>query len=240
MQTVMKWRQYRSLSVFCSLMLTPAAALADPVIGGIHLDRGPVGSLAIISGSDFGEAQGRSFVLFGERMIPVLAWTASAISIYVNPMAFDRTPMALDTAYPVQVVTITGAADRKNSNTVNYTLTSEAPPIFETEDGEESDPPVFESFQKGEFCDGELVHFQGLNLGDTRGGSAVTLRVPFRNAEGTLFFQDYVVPVVARTDTQVQFRLFVPPGAELGTYTATVQGESSETAAGSFTVVACE
>jgi hypothetical protein len=239
MPAVMKWLQYRSLTVLCVLALAPSAALADPAIEGINPDQGPIGSFATIHGSDFGDAMGRSHVLMGGRMIPVLAWSPIAISIYVDPLAFDKTPIALDTAYPVQVIKISGAADRKASNTVNFTLTAGAPPPYSTGGSGETDQPIFESFQSSQFCAGDFVIFHGRNFGAAQGHGSITLKVPFRDAEGKLFFQEFAVPVLAWYNTQIHLRLFVPAGAELGTYTVTVRRDDGKTASGSFTVVAC-
>src|SRR4051812_10245642 len=102
--------------------LAASAAHADPVINGLSRDRAPLMSVIGIYGSDLGTAQGSNYVLVGGRGVPILAWSNTAILFLLNPLAFDKTPLALDTAYPVQVVK---RVDGKTSNSVNLTITSE-------------------------------------------------------------------------------------------------------------------
>jgi hypothetical protein len=97
---------------------------ANPHVDGITPDRGPLQQRAIIHGTGFADAQGTSYVLVGGRQVPVLFWTAVAIGIVINPLAYNQAALALNAAYPVQVVI---PASGKSSNTVSFFLTDAAP-----------------------------------------------------------------------------------------------------------------
>jgi hypothetical protein len=101
MRNSIRWLQSSFLAVLCAAALAAPAAHADPVLTGFNNDRGPLLSRATLYGSGFGDAQGSSYVLFGGRGVPILAWSDGAISILVNPMAYSPQPLPLDTAYPV-------------------------------------------------------------------------------------------------------------------------------------------
>jgi hypothetical protein len=109
--------------IYCCLAaLAPIAAMAaDPVVSGFSCSQVPLDAFVTIYGSDFGDTQGQSYVLVGGRPVPVLSWSSVAIHIYANPMAFNSAPLALDTAYPVQVIL---QPANKQSNLVNLTITS--------------------------------------------------------------------------------------------------------------------
>src|SRR5688500_15730843 len=96
-----KWSIGAVLGAVC---LSSSLAHADPVITGFSRDRAPLMSVITVYGSDLGVAQGSNYVLVGGRGVPILAWSPGGVMFILNPLAFDRTPLALDTAYPVQVV----------------------------------------------------------------------------------------------------------------------------------------
>jgi hypothetical protein len=99
--------------------------LADPHLDAIVLDHGPVGQQAILHGHGFADLQGSSYVTLGGHQIPVLAWSASAITVLINPLAYGQSALPLDASYPIQVVA--RDADKK-SNIVNFLLTSASAP----------------------------------------------------------------------------------------------------------------
>jgi parallel beta-helix repeat protein len=98
---------------------------ANPHIDSIFVDQGPLYQQAIIHGSGFADIQGTSYVTLGGHQITVLDWTDVAIGVLINPQAFNQGPLALNAAYPVQVVI---KANGLKSNTVDFFLTDGPPP----------------------------------------------------------------------------------------------------------------
>jgi hypothetical protein len=232
-------RWLRSLAVLCAAILTPAAALADPVITGFSADQVPLQSFIQIYGSGFGDAQGQSYVLIGGRFVPVMAWSDGAINALVNPLAFDQTALALDTAYPVQVVI---PSLGQTSNTVNLTITSQPPPdntpaVVDPETL--SDQSVLNNLQSDTFCSGSSVGLYGSGFGETQGAGYVSITVPFLDSQGNMTNQEYAVPVLAWSENAIYIVLNLPPGAQLGAYTVTVHRGNGNTASTGFAVAAC-
>jgi hypothetical protein len=98
---------------------------ADPHLDSILVDRGPLYQRAILHGRGFADVQGTSIVTLGGNQIPVLAWTNDAIDVLILPQAYQQTALALNAAYPVQVVI---NANGRKSNTVDFFLTDGSPP----------------------------------------------------------------------------------------------------------------
>jgi hypothetical protein len=94
---------------------------ANPQVDSILVDHGPVGQRAIIHGSGFADVQGSSFATVGGHQVPVLAWSAQAIDVLIDPSAYRQSALPLGASYPVQVVTPDAG---KKSNTVPFLLTS--------------------------------------------------------------------------------------------------------------------
>jgi IPT/TIG domain-containing protein len=220
------------VSPFFSLVVGPGSA--DPHVDGITPDTGPLEQRAILHGSGFADLQGSSYVLLGGRQVPVLFWTAGAIGIVINPLAFDPTPLALNAPYPVQVIT---PASGKSSNTVNFTLTDAPHAVYpNTPVPGPSDQPVFQGVQKSLFCSGDIVAFLGSGFGLSQGAGYVTVTVPLSDNMGHIVTQVFAMPVLAWSENVVSFALNLPAGAVPGTYTATVIRSNGKTASGSFTV----
>lgn len=233
---VQKW-QCSFFAALCAVSLASSAAQADPVITGFNRDSGPIHSVLIIYGSGFGEAQGASHVLFGGRLVPALAWSPVAVYALINPFAYDPTPLALDTAYPVQVVT---KFDNKVSNTRDFTLTSEPVPVVTpTALPGPPDQPAITGFQRPEFCEASNITIYGEGFGDAQGGSWVSVTVPFKDSQGQPFTQEYLMPALAWSENAIYFLFLPPDGAELGTYTVTVQRSNGKSASHTFSVVPC-
>jgi IPT/TIG domain len=235
-----RWCTPRWLVALCAFALTPAAALADPSISGFSANPVPLNSYLTIYGSGFGDAQGRSYVLIGGNPVPVQAWSAVAIHVFVNPLLNSTAPLALDTAYPVQVVV--PAADHPNSNTLNLTLSS-GPPLSYSNDVVDqpklSDQPSVIGFQSTTFCPGNTVAIYGAGFGFDQGSGYISITVPLLDAQGTPFTQEFAIPVLAWSENAIYALLSLPAGAQFGTYTLTVQRGNGKTASGSFTVGAC-
>jgi hypothetical protein len=81
----------------------------------------------ILHGSGFADLQCTSYVTLGGHQVPVLFWSNVAIGIVVYPTAYGQSPLALNAAYPVQVVT---PASGGKSNTVDFFLTDGPAPKF--------------------------------------------------------------------------------------------------------------
>jgi IPT/TIG domain-containing protein len=227
----------RCIAALCFLALAASTASADPVITGFNNNHGPVGSSIIIYGSGFGDFQGGSYVLLGDRMVPTLAWTPVAIYMLVDPLAFGQGPVALDTVYPVQVITEPGD---KHSNTLDFTLTSGTPPVVTPPSvPAPPDQPSIQSFNSPRLCDGSFLTIYGSGFGQTRGGGYVTITVPLLDSQGQPFTQEYLVPVLGWSENAISAWLGFPTGAQPGSYTATVHRDNGKTASGSFTVAAC-
>jgi hypothetical protein len=237
MPNVAQWLQSSFCAALCAVSMAASAAHADPVITGFNNNRGPVNSTAIIYGSGFGDFQGGSYVLLGGRLVPALAWTSVAIYMLVDPLAFGQGPVALDTAYPVQVIT---QPDNKHSNTRDFTLTSGTPPVVTPPSvPAPSDQPTFQRFNSTRFCGDGFLTIYGAGFGQTRGGGYVTITVPLLDSHGQPFTQEYLVPVLGWSENAISAWLALPDGAQLGSYTATVHRDNGKTASGSFAVVAC-
>jgi hypothetical protein len=235
MTTMTRWLQYRVCAAVCAAGMVPALAHADPTISGIVPAQGPPRSYATIQGSGFGDAQGTSYVLFAGRFVPVLAWTPGAISIYVDPLAYDHTPIVLDATYPIRVVTERGS---KVSNAVNFTLTSGTAPIVSPSGSlvGNSDQPTLQGFNKILFCLGDFVTFVGSGFGATQGNGFVSLRVPFHDGQHQLFFRDVAVPVLAWSENAITTVLNLPADAEPGAYSVTIHRANGKATGGNFTV----
>jgi hypothetical protein len=222
-----------------AVCLTAGVAHADPVITGLSRDRAPLMSVITISGSDLGQAQGSNYVLVGGRGVPILAWGTNAVVFLLNPLAFNPTPIALDTAYPVQVVK---RNDGKTSNAVNLTITSEPP--FVNPPGPAlpapPDQPAIRGFQVDQFCRNKnnVIAIFGEGFGQTQTGF-VTVGIPFLNALGQPFTQEFAVPVLLWSENAVNVLLQFPAGAQLGTYTVTVRRSNGKSATRTFLVVNC-
>jgi hypothetical protein len=188
---------------FCCLLalgltaLAPTAARADdPSITGFSSSQVPLDSFVIIYGTSFGDFQGTGRVLIGGHQVPVMAWTGRAINIYVNPLAYNQPAIVLDMAYPVQVI----RADGHTSNTLNLTITSATPPVYNppvVDQPSKTDQPSISGFQKATFCPGNDVAIFGVGFGDAEGTSFVTVTVPFLDANGNTFTQVVALPVLA-------------------------------------------
>jgi hypothetical protein len=235
-----RWFSPPLLVVLCAAVLTPAAAMADPVIGGFNNDHVPLGSFLIIYGSDFGDAQGPSSVLLASRQVPVIAWSSVAIQVLVNPMAFDHQPVVLDAVYPVQVVL---QPANKVSNVMNLTITSAPPPVYSPAvvgQQTESDQPSVTGFQNTSFCPGNFITIYGSGFGDAQGSGYVSVTVPLLDSHGNPFTQEVAIPVLAWAESAIHALLSLPEGAQLRGYTLTVHRGNGKTASGSFTVAHCD
>ena len=71
------------------MALAPAVARADPSIVSLSSTQGVLGSFVILYGSGFGNTQGESYVLYGGRAIPAIAWSDVAINVVLIPQASD-------------------------------------------------------------------------------------------------------------------------------------------------------
>jgi hypothetical protein len=239
MRELVRGHAGRMAAVLGAVCLWGSGAHADPVITGFSRDRAPLQSIITVYGSDLGEAQGSNYLLVGDRGVPILAWNAGAVTFILNPLAFNPTPVALDTAYPVQVVK---RVDNKRSNTLNLTITSEPPFVPPTPAAlpAPSDQPSISGFQVPQFCRNRqsAIAIYGAGFGAAPSGM-VTVAVPFLNAQGQLFTQPFALPVMNWTENALQVLFQAPPGAQLGPYTLTVQRANGKTATSTFLVVNC-
>jgi hypothetical protein len=217
---------------YTSVVTGPGSA--NPHIDGLTPDHGPLNQRVIVRGTGFADLQGTSYVLFGGRQVPVLAWSAGAISIVIKPFDQDNAPLALNASYPVQVIT---PASGKQSNSVSFLLTDASPPDYPNPAVPgPSDQPSFECFQRHLFCPGDTVSFLGAGFGLTQGTGYVTVDVPLMDSMGNVAHQTFVMPVIFWSENVVSFLLSLPGGAIPGTYTATVHRGNGKTASGSFVV----
>jgi len=212
--------------------------MADPSISGFSANPVPLNSYLTIYGSGFGDAQGRSFVLIGGHPVLVQAWSAVAIHVFVNPLANGTAPLALDTAYPAQVVV--PGADHPNSNTVSLTISSAPPPTYSNDIVDQtklSDQPSVVGFQSATFCPGNNVAIYGAGFGFSQGYVSIT--VPLLDSKGKPFTQEFAIPVLNWSENAIDALLSLPAGAQFGSYTVTVHRGNGKTATGTFTVRAC-
>jgi hypothetical protein len=207
---------------------------ANPQVEGVTPGQGPLYQRGIIHGSGFADAQGTSRVLLGGRPVTVLAWSATAIAAVFNPLAFDKSPLALNATYPVQVV---APAAGRQSNSVDFFLMDGAPENYPNSGGKgPSDHPHFLSFQQQLFCPGDTVLFLGTGFGSIQGIGYIALTVPLADPNGNIVHQTFAVPVLSWSENAISFALNLPAGAIPGTYTVTVHVSSGKTASGDCTV----
>jgi len=234
------WCSILPIAALCAVALAPAAATADPTISGVSMNPIPLNSFLTVYGSGFGDAQGPSYVTIGGRQVPVQMWSNVAIHVYVNPMGNALTPLALDTAYPLQV--IVPAADHPNSNTLNLVISS-APPLTYPNDvvdqPKRGDQPSITGFQAGTFCPGNTIAIYGKDFGDALGSGYVSVTVPFLDSHGKPFTQEFAIPVLNWTDAAIDALLSLPAGAQTSSYTLTVHRGNGKTASASFNVTGC-
>jgi hypothetical protein len=240
MPHISRWCSTRLIVALGALALTPAAAMADPSISGFSANPVPLNSYLTIYGSGFGDAQGRSYVLIGGHPVMVQAWAAVAIHVFVNPLGNGAAPLALDTAYPAQVVV--PAADHPNSNLVNLTISSAPPPTYSNDIVDQtklSDQPSVVGFQAATFCPGNNVAIYGAGFGFTQGSGYISITVPLLDSKGKPFTQEFAIPVLNWSENAIDALLSLPAGAQFGSYTLTVHRGNGKTATGTFTVGAC-
>ena len=85
MSMVQKWLSCPFLAVLGTALMLPVSAHAAPSISAVLPDHASMQSFITLYGSDFGDAQGTSYVTLGGRMLPVLVWTPNALHVVVNP-----------------------------------------------------------------------------------------------------------------------------------------------------------
>jgi hypothetical protein len=120
----MRWRttDFRWLLVLVAAGALSSARSAEAahVITDLNTRQAPLGSFLSIYGRDFGATQGQSVVLFGERPVPVLAWTDVAIFVVLLPQQ-TGTFLTPDTPHPLVVVKQPG---NDRSNAVPFLITN--------------------------------------------------------------------------------------------------------------------
>jgi hypothetical protein len=228
-----KWSHSFLLATLCAVVLAPAA-LADSAITGIFPDRAPMQSFLTIYGSDFGNSQGTGYVTIGGRAVPVLGWSPGAIHVVVNPLAYVKSAIALDTTYPVQVITERGQV---KSNTMDFTLMADALPTLAdiVDPTSLTDQPSFECFQRSTlFCRGDSVIFYGAGFGFSQGAGFVTINVPVQDAHGNVTRQDFALPVLSWSENAVFTVLNLPTNVVPGAWTITVHRGNGKTASGTL------
>lgn len=239
MRNSSRWFSSGFLVAVSAVALTPAMAAADPVIGGFSSSQVPLESYLAIYGSGFGDVQGQSYVLMGSFVVPVQAWSDGAIHVLVDPMAFNKGPVALDAVYPVQVVI---PSTGKSSNIMNLTITSGPPPVYAPIPSPQTvtDQPTITGFQATSFKPGSDIAIYGLGFGDAQGSGYVSVTVPLLDADGNPFTQEYQIPVLGWSENAINALLSLPAGAQLGLYTLTVHRDNGKTASGTFRVIAAD
>jgi hypothetical protein len=229
------WSRSYFLATLCAVVLAPSVAHADSSITGISPDRAPMQSLMTIYGSDFGNSQGTGYVTIGGRAVPVLGWSPSAIHVVVNPLAYIKSAIALDTTYPVQVITERGSV---KSNTMDFTLMADALPTLAdiVDPTSLSDQPSFECFQRSTlFCRGDSVIFYGSGFGFSQGTGFVTINIPVQDSHGNVTRQDFALPVLSWSENAVFTVLNLPDNVVPGAWTITVHRGNGKTASGTLT-----
>jgi len=101
-------------------------------------------------------------------------------------------------------------------------------------------PPTLTGTDRGEYCYlGDLLTLNGTNFGlqGTRG--SVVIGVPVVDGRGGSAFQDYPLSIKDWSDTQIHARLFMPGGAQLGTWVATVHRDDGQIASQTFVAAPC-
>jgi hypothetical protein len=235
-----RWCSSSLFVAFCAVVLAPAIAMADPSISGFSSNPVPLNSYLTIYGAGFGNAQSGSYVTIGGHPVPVQLWSNVAIHVFVNPLANSSTPLALDTAYPVQVVV--PGADHPKSNTLDLTISSAPPFTYPNEVVDQpkpTDQPSVTGFQATTFCPGSTVAIYGRGFGDAQGASYISVTVPFLDSKGKPFTHEYAIPVLAWSENAISALLSLPAGAQFGSYPLTVHRANGKTASASFTVAAC-
>jgi len=111
-----------------------AVFAADPHISGMNSDQFTTGSYITIYGDNFGEAMGQSYVLYGDRPIPIVFWTNQVITgvlpahLFGTPLVSGARPELIvhiqpgdhqSNAMPVQIAVAptTGGGSGTNSGT---------------------------------------------------------------------------------------------------------------------------
>jgi hypothetical protein len=234
MSMAKKWLPSTLAAALAAALILPVSAHAAPSISDVFPDHAPMQSYVTIHGSGFGDAQGTGYVTMGGRWLPVASWTSTAIHVVVNPLAYKQASAPLDTVYPLQVITGAGGSQ---SNTVNFKLTSGAAPVYApfVDPDPSSDPPALECLNGVLFCSGDEVTIFGSGFGDAQGTGFVTIAVPFLDAHGNTFMQEFAVPVLAWAENAVHVALNTPAGAQPGTYVLTVHRGNGTTVSGSIT-----
>jgi hypothetical protein len=151
-------RRWLALAVVTAgLALTSQAAHAAATITGLSRNSGPLNTIVSVYGSGFGDAQGPSIVTLADRQIPVIAWSASVITVVT---AFHPSIVpALDQAHPLAVRTGRGL---EKSNEVPFLLTAEPPaPIVGSAVPGRSDQPTIVT---GLGPNVDETHFRGFRV----------------------------------------------------------------------------
>ena len=79
-------------TIAVGLALSAGAAHAAPAISALNTGQSSLGSYVVIYGSDFGNQQGQSYVMYGGHFVPVVAWSNNAITAYLSPTGMTMSP----------------------------------------------------------------------------------------------------------------------------------------------------
>src|SRR5690242_3000598 len=100
-------------AIAAGLAFTAHAALSDdPHISGMNADSFAVGSFVTIYGDNFGEAMGPSYVMYGDRPVPIVFWSNHVIT-GVLPAHLFGTP--LPSGVPAQLVVHVQPGDHQSN-----------------------------------------------------------------------------------------------------------------------------
>jgi len=92
-KSMSRGRWVMAAAIAAGLIVSAQAAFAaDPHINGMNSDQFTTGSFITIYGDNFGEAMGQSYVLYGDRPIPIVFWTNHVIT-GVLPTHLFGTPL---------------------------------------------------------------------------------------------------------------------------------------------------
>jgi hypothetical protein len=106
------------------ILLFTETGNADPQISTLSARQVPLGSFITIYGQGFGDAQGQSYVTYGGRFVPAVAWSDVAVTVVLVPQT-TSVPLPLGAERPVTVVSFPGP---RTSNEVALRLLSPPPP----------------------------------------------------------------------------------------------------------------